>query len=306
MIGNGKIPIIKFLGKYWQYYLLLLPAIAYLFIFNYLPMYGIQIAFKDYRGGLGIWGSPWAGFAHFKRFVTYPKFLTIVWNTVSINLYSLAVGFPIPIILALLINEVHNRFFKKFVQMITYAPHFISTVVICGMLLLFTNKNVGMINNLLEFFGRNRISFMTEPGWFKTVYVFSGIWQHAGWGTIIYLAVLSGVSPELVEAAKIDGANRFQVMWHINIPFIVPTVIILLILNCGSLLSLGFEKVYLLQNPLNMDASEIISTYVYKVGLLGAQFSYSSAIGLFNTLCNLILLITVNTISAKLSEASLW
>jgi putative aldouronate transport system permease protein len=306
MTSKKKITIRRFLAKYWQYYILLIPALAYIIIFNYLPMYGIQIAFKDYRGGLGIWGSPWTGLTHFKRFVSYPKFSLILWNTISINLYSLLVGFPVPIILALLINEVRHRFFKKFVQMATYAPHFISTVVICGMILLFTNKSVGMINNCLEIFGFNRVSFMTEPGWFKSVYVLSGVWQNAGWGTIIYLAVLSGVSPELVEAARIDGANRFQIIWHINIPFIIPTIIVLLILNCGSLMSLGFEKVYLLQNPLNLDASEIISTYVYKVGLLGSQFSYSTAIGLFNTVCNLILLVTVNTISAKVSEASLW
>jgi putative aldouronate transport system permease protein len=306
MTGGKRMSIGKFTAKYWQYYLLLLPALVYIFIFNYIPMYGIQIAFKDYRAGLGIWGSPLAGLTHFKRFVTYPKFALLLWNTISINLYSLAVGFPVPIILALLINEIRHRFFKKFVQMVTYAPHFISTVVICGMIILFTNKNVGMINNLLEMIGCNRVSFMTESGLFKSVYVLSGVWQNAGWGTIIYLAVLSGVSLEQVEAARIDGANRLQVIWHINIPFLIPTVVVLLILNCGSLLSLGFEKVYLLQNPLNLDASEIISTYVYKVGLLGAQFSYSTAIGLFNTICNLILLITVNTISAKVGESSLW
>jgi putative aldouronate transport system permease protein len=306
MTDIKRMSIGKFLAKYWQYYLLLLPALIYIFIFNYMPMYGIQIAFKDYRAGLGIWGSPLSGLTHFKRFIMYPKFSMLLWNTISINLYSLAVGFPVPIILALFINEIHHRFFKKFVQIVTYAPHFISTVVICGMIILFTNKNVGMINNLLNIFGIERIGFMTEPGWFKTVYVLSGVWQNAGWGTIIYLAVLSGVSPELVEAARIDGANRFHIILHINIPFIIPTIIVLFILNCGNLLSLGFEKVYLLQNPLNLDSSEIISTYVYKVGLLGAQFSYSTAIGLFNTACNLILLIAVNTISAKVSKASLW
>ena len=190
--------------------------------------------------------------------------------------------------------------------MVTYAPHFISTVVICGMILLFTNKSSGMINHLIAFFGLNRIEFLSDPKWFKTIYVLSGVWQNAGWGTIIYLAVLSGVSPELVEAARIDGAGRLRIIWHINIPHIIPTIIILFILNCGSLLSLGFEKVWLLQNPLNMDASEVISTYIYKVGLQGAQFSYSTAIGLFNTMVNLILLVSVNTILSKLSETSLW
>jgi putative aldouronate transport system permease protein len=293
-------------AKYWQLYLLLLPAAVYVFVFEYLPMYGVQIAFKDFRSSLGIWGSPWVGFKHFARFVKYPQFMLLVWNTLSINLYSLVVGFPVPVILALLINEIHAGKFKKVVQMVTYAPHFISTVVICGMIILFTNKNAGMLNHITSALGLGRTEFLVNPRWFKTVYVLSGIWQNAGWGTIIYLAVLAGVSPELVEAAKIDGASRFQVIRHVNIPHLIPTVVILLIMRCGSLLSLGFEKVWLLQNPLNMDSSEIISTYVYKVGLQGAQFSYSSAIGFFNTIINLIFLITVNKISSKVSETSLW
>jgi putative aldouronate transport system permease protein len=294
------------LRKHSQLYLLLLPPLGYVFIFNYLPMYGIQIGFKDFRSSLGIWGSPWAGLKHFIRFINYPYFKVLIWNTISINLYSLAAGFPVPIILALLINEIRTKRFKKIVQMITYAPHFISTVVICGMILLFTNKSTGIINHLIAALGFERTEFLSDPRWFKTVYVLSGIWQNAGWNSIIYLAVLAGVSPELVEAARIDGASRFRIIWHVNIPHIIPTVIILFILNCGSLLSLGFEKVWLLQNPLNMDASEIISTYIYKVGLLGSQFSYSTAIGLFNTAVNLVLLIMVNTISSKLSETSLW
>jgi putative aldouronate transport system permease protein len=292
--------------KYGQLYLLLLPAMIYVFIFNYLPMYGIQIAFKDFRPSLGILGSPWTGLKHFIRFANYPYFRLLIWNTLSINLYSLAVGFPVPIILALLINEIRIKKFKKAVQMVTYAPHFISTVVICGMILLFTNKNTGMINHITAALGLGRTEFLSDPRWFKTVYVLSGVWQNAGWNTIIYLAVLSGVSPELVEAARIDGASRLQIIHHVNLPHIIPTVIILLILNCGSLLSLGFEKVWLLQNPLNLDASEIISTYIYKVGLQGSQFSYSTAIGLFNTAVNLVLLVLVNTISAKISETSLW
>ena len=269
-------------------------------------MYGLQIAFKDFRGGLGIWGSPWTGLTHFKRFISYPQFSLLIWNTLSINLYNLAVGFPVPIILALLLNEVRNKYFKKIVQMVTYAPHFISTVVICGMITLFTNKDIGMINNLLAIFGFDRVNFMVESGLFRSIFVLSGVWQEAGWGAIIYLAVLSGVSQELVEAARIDGANRYQIIWNINIPHLIPTIIILFILRCGSLFNLGFEKVFLLQNPLNINASEVISTYVYKIGLLGAQFSYASAIGFFNTICNIILLVTVNTIAAKIGKASLW
>jgi putative aldouronate transport system permease protein len=294
------------IGKYMQLYILLIPAVVYVFIFSYVPLYGLQIAFKEFRPSLGIWGSPWSGLNHFSRFVQYPFFKTIIWNTLSINLYSLAVEFPAPILLALLINEVKNRNFKKLVQMITYAPHFVSTVVVCGMILLFTNSDTGMINHIIASIGFERVEFLSEARWFKSVYVLSGLWQHVGWNTIIYLAVLSGVSPELVEAAKIDGANRLRIIIHVNLPHIVPTVIILLILRCGSLISLGFEKVWLLQNPLNLDTSEVISTYIYKVGLMGAQFSYSTAIGLFNTVVNLVLLVIVNTLSARLSETSLW
>ncbi len=298
--------VIRSLRKYWQLYLLILPTILYVFIFNYIPMYGVQIALKDFRSSLGIWGSPWVGLKHFIRFINYPYFQTMMWNTLSINLYSLVVGFPMPILLALLINEIRVSKFKKLVQMVTYAPHFISTVVVCGMIILFTSKQTGMINHLISVLGFERIGFMSNPNWFKTVYVLSGVWQNTGWSTIIYLAVLSGVSPELVEAGRIDGASRFGIIRHINLPHILPTVIILLILNCGSLLNLGFEKVWLLQNPLNMDASEIIATYIYKVGLLGAQFSYSAAIGLFNTVINFVLLIAVNYTSKKFSDTSLW
>lgn len=292
--------------NYWQLYVLILPAVVYVLIFSYVPMYGVQLAFKDYRSNLGIWGSPWVGLSHFKRFIEYPYFGQIVWNTFSINLYSLVAGFPLPILLALLINEIRSTRFKKTVQMITYAPHFISTVVVCGMIILFTAKESGVINHILSFLGAERIDFMTQPQWFKTVYVLSGIWQSTGWGSIIYLAALSGVSQELAEAARIDGATRLQIIRHINIPHIMPTIILMLIMNCGNLLSLGFEKVWLLQNPLNMDASEIISTYVYKVGLEGGRYSYSSAIGLFNTIVNFLILILVNTIAKRTGETSLW
>jgi putative aldouronate transport system permease protein len=290
----------------WQLYIFLLPAGIYVLIFDYLPMYGVQIAFKNFRSSLGIWNSPWIGFDHFKRFIQYPYFLRIVWNTLSINLYSLVIGFPAPVLLALLINEIRSASFKKTAQMITYAPHFISTVVMCSLILLFLNKDAGVINRLILAIGLSPIDFMTQAGWFKTIYVVTGIWQNMGWGTIIYLAALAGVSLELIEAARIDGANRIRVIWHINLPHLLPTIVILLILRCGSLLSLGFEKIWLLQNPLNLEASEIISTYVYKVGLENSQFSYSAAIGLFNTSVNLALLISVNAFSRWVSETSLW
>lgn len=306
--GNGtrsKGTLLKRLLSCRQLYLLLLPALIYVLIFSYLPMYGVQIAFKDYRTGLGIWGSQWVGLKHFIRFVTYPDFWKIVRNTLNISLYSLAT-FPCAVILALLINEIRNAFFKKTIQMVTYAPHFISTVVVCSMIILFTNKNTGILNQFNASLGLPRTDFMTVPRFFSSIYVWSGVWQGVGWGSIIYLAALSGVSPELIEAARVDGANRFQVICHINLPTIAPTVITMLILSCGSILSVGFEKIYLLQNDLNLDASQVISTYVYQIGIIGGQFSYSSAIGLFNTVINIIVLILVNKTAKKVAGISIW
>lgn len=289
----------------YQLYLLLLPAFAYILIFSYGPMYGVQIAFKDFRTSLGIWNSEWVGLKHFIRFIQFPNFWKIIKNTLFISFYSIAT-FPCSIILALLINEIGNNAFKRTVQMITYAPHFISVVVICGMIALFFNYSTGIINNFIEFIGFERVDFLIKPKYFRSIYVWSGVWQEVGWGTIIYLAALSGVNPELIEAARIDGASRLQVIRHVNIPSIMPTIIILLILSCGNVLSVGFEKVYLLQNPLNLDTSQVISTYVYEVGLRGGQFSYSSAIGLFNTVVNILLLLVVNSIARKVSEVSIW
>ena len=303
--GNKTGRLLKRIIASWQIYLLILPAFIYLFIFNYIPMYGVQIAFKNYRTSLGIWGSEWIGFEHFIRFVNYPVFWKIIRNTISISLYTLAT-FPCSVILALLINEINNTAFKKSVQMITYAPHFISTVVVCGMVILFLNRSTGIINNFMAFLGMERLDFMTKPNWFSSIYVWSGVWQGLGWGSIIYLAALSGVSPEQVEAAKIDGAGRLQVIRHVNLPTIMPTIVIMLILSSGRILSVGFEKIYLLQNNLNLDASQVISTYVYRIGLLGGQFSYSAAIGLFNTVVNFALIIIVNTIARKATGISIW
>jgi putative aldouronate transport system permease protein len=290
----------------YQLYILLLPAIVYILIFAYGPMYGLLIAFKDFRVSIGVWGSPWVGLEHFVRFITAPNFWTIISNTIGVSVYQLAVGFPIPILLAIGINEVSNRLFKKSVQMVTYMPHFISTVVISGMIVLFLDQDRGIINHLISFLGGPRISYMTEPEWFKTIFVFSGIWQHAGFGTIIYLAALSSVDPQQIEAATIDGANRLQKIIHVDLPAIVPVIVILLILDLGTLLSVGFEKALLLQNPLNMESADIIQTYVYRVGLIGGQFGYSTAIGLFNAIINFILLIAANRISRKVNETSLW
>lgn len=289
----------------WQLYLLVLPAVVYIFLFNYMPMYGVQIAFRNFRPSKGIWGSQWVGLQFFIKFVKYPHFSKIVLNTLWISLYGMAT-FPLSIILALILNELNNEKFKKIVQMITYAPHFISTVVLCSMITLFLNKDSGMINNIISAFGGKRQAFLEIPACFSTIYVWSGVWQGIGWGTIIYISALAGVPMEQVEAARIDGASRFQIILHVNVPTIMPTIVIMLIMSCGSVLSVGFDKVYLLQNPLNMDASNVISTYVYELGLLNGQFSYSAAIGLFNTIVNVVMLLIVNAIARRVSEISLW
>lgn len=303
--GIVRKSVYKILIDNYQLYLLMLPGIIATFIFSYIPMYGVQIAFKNFRPSLGIWGSEWIGFDHFARFISYKGFWTMLRNTLSITLYNLAT-FPIPIIVSLLINEIRSKWFKKTVQMVSYAPHFLSTVVLCGMVLLFLNRSNGIVNNVLVLFGGERIDFMTRPEMFSSIYVWSGVWQNVGWGTVIYLAALSNVSPELIESVKIDGGNRLHIIRHINIPAILPTIVILFIMSTGNILSLGYEKILLLQNDLNLEKSRVISTYVYDIGLVGGQLSYSTAIGLFNNIINLLVLTTVNSIARKVSEVSLW
>ncbi|MCS7460335.1 ABC transporter permease subunit [Paenibacillus doosanensis] len=296
----------KRIKKNYDLYLLFLPVLAFFIIFEYVPMYGVQIAFKDFIATKGIWGSPWVGFKHFERFFDSFYFWRLIRNTLGIGLYQLIVGFPVPIVLALMINEVKSSLFRRFVQTVTYAPHFLSTVVAVGMIMMFLSPETGLVNIAIRLFGGEPISFMTEPGWFKSIYVWSGVWQQMGWSSIIYLAALSGIDPQLHEAARVDGASRLRRIWHINLPGIMPTVIVLLILNVGSILGVGFEKVFLMQNSLNMAASDVISTSVYRSGILGAEFSYSAAVGLFNSVVNFILLLTVNRIARKVSETSLW
>lgn len=298
--------IANYMRQYWHLYLLILPAVVWTVIFCYWPMYGVQIAFKDFSFGAGIAGSEWVGFEHFQRFFDAPSFYQVLRNTIGISLYGLIVGFPLPIILALMLNELRSRKFKKSVQMITYMPYFISTVAVSGMILLFLKKDTGVINALISAFGGERTEFIAKPEYFWSITVWSGVWQGLGWASIIYIAALSGVNPELVEAAKIDGASRFQKIRYVDIPAIMPTIIILLILDIGTLLSVGAEKVLLLQNSLNLDTSEVIGTYVYRIGILGAQYDYSAAIGLFNSLVNVILLIIVNAASRRISQTSLW
>ncbi|WP_083689903.1 sugar ABC transporter permease [Paenibacillus sp. FSL H7-0331] len=297
---------IKKIIRNYDLYLLLLPTLAYFIIFHYVPMYGLQIAFKNFNPVKGILGSSWVGFDNFERFFESYQLGTIIRNTLGISIYELFVAFPAPIILALMINQLTNERFKRFVQTVTYAPHFISTVVVVGIVYLLLSPQTGAVNNLLGLFRIDPVFFMGSADWFKTVFVFSGIWQNIGWGTIIYLASLTGVNPEFHEAAVVDGATKLQRVMFIDIPAIMPTVIIMLIMNMGHMMSVGFEKVYLMQNQLNVDSSETIQTYVYKAGLVQAQYSYASAIGLFNTVINFILLITVNKIAKSLKQTSLW
>ncbi|MCI8622754.1 MAG: sugar ABC transporter permease [Provencibacterium sp.] len=287
-------------------YLFLLPALLYILLFQYVPLYGIQIAFKDFVAIEGIWNSPWVGFKHFSAFFSSYRFWDLIRNTLTLSLYRIAIGFPMPILLALLLNYTTFRRLGKFAQTATYAPHFISVVVMVGMLLLFLSPSNGVINKLLGFIGIDPVFFMGEAGYFKHIYVWSGIWQTTGWSSIIYIAALTSVSPELHEAAVIDGANKLERIWHIDVPSILPTAIILLVMDVGRVMNVGFEKVLLMQNDLNLPASEIISTYTYKVGLLNAQYSYSTAIGLFNNIINFILLISVNKLAKRISGTGLW
>ncbi|GIP33324.1 sugar ABC transporter permease [Paenibacillus sp. J2TS4] len=298
--------LLKSIRQYWDLYLLITPVLLYFIIFHYLPIYGVQIAFKDFIGTKGIWGSPWVGFKHFERFFDSYFFWRLIKNTLGISLYELLVGFPIPILLALMINEVRLKFYKRFVQTVTYAPHFLSTVVLVGIVVMFLSPQNGIINQLIKLFGGEPISFMTDPAWFKTVYVLSGVWQQMGWSSIIYLSALAGIDPQLHEAARVDGASRLRRIWHINLPGIMPTIVILLILNVGSIMGVGFEKVFLMQNSLNNESSDVISTYVYRSGIIGSQYSFSAAVGLFNSIVNFILLVMVNRAAKMMKQTSLW
>ena len=292
----------------WQLHLVMLLPLIYLIVFKYVPMYGSQIAFREFMAAKGVWRSDWVGLRHFRKFFSSYQFWTVVKNTLGLSVYQLVAGFPIPIILALALNNAEARAYKKTVQMATYAPHFISTVVMAGIILRFLSPHTGIVNHILKAFGLLPVAFMADPAWFKTVYVVSGIWQSAGWGTIIYLAALSGIDLTLHEAAIVDGASKLQRTRYIDVPGIMPTAVILLILNTGRIMNVGFEKVFLLQNPLNLTSSEIIQTYVYKVGLASPlpDYSFATAIGLFNSVVNLLLLVAVNAAARRLGETSLW
>ncbi len=294
--------------NYWQLYVLLILPIAYFIIFKYLPMYGAQIAFRDYSPVKGITGSPWVGLKHFKAFFLSPQCKMLIVNTVALSLYSIIAGFIFPIILAICFNYIGNAGLKKLVQTATFIPNFISTVVMVGILFQLFNPRIGVITNLIEAIAHTKIDILGNPKMFRHLYVWSGVWQTAGWNSVIYIAALTGVDDQLHEAAIVDGASKIKRIIHIDIPAIMPTAIIMFILNLGGVMTVGFEKTLLMQNSLNIGYSEVIDTYVYKIGIAaqGASFSYPSAIGIVQAIINFILVFTVNKISARVSETSLW
>lgn len=306
---TAAVPVRKSLGKqirrHWEFYLLLLPGIILTIIFKYIPIYGVQIAFRDYNAVDGFLGSPWVGLKWFERFFNSYNSVRMIRNTVLLSLYSILWTFPIPIILSLLINQVRSKKFQRVTQTVIYAPHFISIMILCGMLRIFLSPYGGLINVIAQAFGaQEAVNFIDSASAFRTIYISSSIWQDAGWGTIIYLATLSSVDASLHEAAKVDGASTWQRILHIDIPELVPIIVIQLIMQFGNLMNVGFEKAFLLQTNLNKETSEIIATYVYEQGMLKAMYSFSTAVGLFNTAVNILLLVVVNKICKKMSDVS--
>ncbi len=286
--------------------LIILPVVVHYLVFFYYPMYGNIIAFKDYSPTKGIWGSDWVGFQYFVQFFRSPYFVRVLRNTALISVYSILWGFPIPILFALLTNDLKAGVYKRVVQAVSYIPYFISTVIICGMLVNFLSPSTGIVNMVIEALGGEPINFLMEPKWFRTVFIASGVWQGFGWSAIIYLAALTGVSPELYEAAKMDGASKIQRVIHISIPSILPTIVVTLILQIGTLMSIGYEKIILLYNPVTLEVADVISSYTYRTGLVEGNYSFASAVGLFNSVINLILVAFANKVSRKVSEVSLW
>lgn len=296
----------RWLIRDWQLYLMLLLPVAFYLLFKYMPMYGTLIAFKKFSAKKGIWGSTWVGFDNFQKFLADPYFYQLIRNTLLINLYSLLFAFPSSILFALLLNEMRCKKSRKLVQTVSYLPHFISTVVVCGLVSNFLRTNGGLINDLIVMLGGNRVSFMNKPEYFRGIYVISEIWQHMGWDAIIYIAALTAIDPQLYEAARVEGANRFQQAVHVTLPCIAPTVTIMLIMRVGNLMNLGYEKILLLYSGATYETADVISTYVYRRGLLTADFSYGTAIGLFQTAIALILILSTNHLGKKLSDTSLW
>ncbi|WP_371155835.1 ABC transporter permease [Jannaschia sp. 2305UL9-9] len=294
------------LKREWQLYLLLAPMVIWLVLFLYKPMYGLQIAFKDYSIFRGVAGSPWIGFEHFERLFESEQFLRAIKNTVLISFWSLVIGFPIPIMLALMFNEVTNALYKRTTQTIAYLPHFISSVIIAGIVITSFSPSMGIVNAIINFFGGESIYFLTKPEWFRPIFVGTGIWQEAGFSSIVYLAAIAGVSPTLYESAVVDGASRWQMMWKITLPSILPTIIIMLIIRIGNILEVGFEMVILLYQPATYETADIINTFIYRQGLQAGQYDFAAAAGLFNAVVAFVLVITANAISRRFSRTSLW
>lgn len=300
-IGTKTAKKLRYMKENYQLYLFVLPAIVLLIIFKYIPMYGAIIAFKDFSPLLGILHSPWIGFQNFAKFMSTPDFMNLLENTLKLSVFGLLFGFPVPIILALMLNRIRSIALKKNIQLILYAPNFISVVVVVGIVFIMLSP-VGPINHIISFFGGKTIDFMTDPGYFRSIYIISDIWQFAGWASVVYLAALTNVSQDLIDAAKIDGANIIKQIIHIELPTIKPIMVIQFILAAGNIMSIGFEKAFLLQTSMNLPTSEILPTYVFKIGLQMGDYGYSTAIGLFNAVINVILLVSVNRVVKRLNE----
>jgi putative aldouronate transport system permease protein len=295
-----------FIRKGWLLYLFFLPAAVYYIVFHYAPMYGVIIAFKDYGPFLGIAKSPWVGLEHFRSFFGSIYFVRLLRNTLLLSFYGIVFSFPLPIIFAILLNELENKTYRSAIQSLSYVPHFISTVVVAGLVVTFLSPSSGLVNAVIQALGGKATDFMREPSWFRFIYIASGIWQELGWGSIIYFAALSAIDPQLYEAAQIDGAGRLRKIIHISVPGILPVVITMLLLNLGRLMSVGFEKVFLLYNSATYETADVISTYVYRSGLVNQQYSFAAAVGLFNSVVTLVLLTFFNTVARRVSEYSLW
>ncbi len=293
--------------RHWQFYIIVALPLLYFIVFKYVPLYGVLLAFKRFRVSQGIWNSPWVGLDQFRKFFSNPSSFQILFNTFSLSIYALVTSIPLAVILAIALNEARSKLWKKSVQMITYAPYFISTVVMVAILMQFLDPAMGLFNTVRNLLGKEKVNYMGEVSLFRHIYVWSELWKNTGYNAIIYLAALTGISPQMYEAAKVDGVNRFQKVWYIDLPSIKSTIIIMFIMNMGFVMSLGFEKAFLMQNPLNLESAEIMSTYVYKMGLINSDFSYSTAIDLLNSLINVILILTFNHLAKlKNREGGLW
>jgi ABC-type polysaccharide transport system, permease component len=301
-----KKSIFRTMRQQYELYLLFLIPLVWYIVFQYVPLYGVQIAFRRFNPGLGITNSPWVGMQYFKQFFNSYYFSDVLLNTLILNVYQMALGFPMPIILALMIHELQSNRLKKLVQNVTYIPYFLSMVVVASMLRLFSNPNYGLFNQIFGLFGVPPHEYFVKAEHFRSLYVFSGVWQNMGFNSVIYIAALAGIDPQLYEAANIDGASRLRKIWHISLPGILPTIVILFIMRIGSLMNVGFEKVLLMQNPVNLETSEVIASFIYKNGIQKGNFSYSAAVGIFNSIINLILLAGSNLVSRRITESSLW